>query len=87
MAWCWWLLIAAAFFGLIGAIGSRNEYYEDEEETSDAMERLAALVIIDDLKYSHPEVWAKCASSIMGRQIDPPTPEQVAKWNEQRKQK
>lgn len=87
MAWYWWLLIVAAIFGLIGAINSRNERIEYEEETSDAMNRLAALVIIDDLKYSHPEIWARCASNIMGRQIDPPTPEQVAKWNEQRKQK
>lgn len=87
MAWYWWLLIVAAIFGLIGAINSRNERIEYEEETSDAMNRLAALVIIDDLKYSHPEIWARCASNIMGRQIDTPTPEQVAKWNEQRKQK
>ena len=83
MAWYWWLLIAVALFGIIGAICS-GDSYEEEESTSDAMNRLAALVIIDGLKYERPEVWAKCASEIMGRQIDPPTPEQVARWKAQR---
>ena len=83
MAWYWWLLIAVAIFGIIGAICS-GDSYEEEESTSDTMNRLAALVIIDGLKYDRPEVWARCASEIMGRQIDPPTPEQVAMWKAQR---
>ena len=72
-----------ALFGIIGAICS-DDYDEEEGSTSDTMNRLAALVIIDVLKYERPEVWAKCASEIMGRQIDPPTPEQVARWKAQR---
>ena len=84
MAWYWWLLIVVAILGLISAAGHSNEPYEEDNAWA---ERLGALVIIDDLKYKHPEAWAKCASEIMGRQIDPPTPEQVARWNEQRKQR
>ena len=72
-----------ALFGIIGAICS-DDYDEEEGSTSDTMNRLAALVIIDGLKSARPEVWAKCASEIMGRQIDPPTPEQVARWKAQR---
>lgn len=83
MAWYWWVLIVLGIIILIGAIVGHDDYYE-EEESSDWANRLAALIIIDDLKYTRPDVWAKCASGIMGRQIDPPSPEQVAKWNEQR---
>lgn len=72
-----------AIFGIIGAICS-DDYDEEEESTSDTMNRLAALVIIDGLKYERPEVWAKCVSEIMSRQIDPPTHEQIAKWKAQR---
>ena len=83
MAWYWWLLIILGGILIMGAILSHDPY-EDEDDTSDSMNRLAALVIIDGLKYTHPEVWAKCASDIMGRPIDPPTPEQIARWNAQK---
>ena len=49
MAWYWWLLIAVVLFGIIGAICS-DDYDEEEGSTSDTMNRLAALVIIDGLK-------------------------------------
>ena len=78
MAWYWWLVIAGAIFGLIVVVSDHDEQYEE----SDGSSRLAALVIIDGLKYTHPDVWAKCASDIMGRPIDPPTPEQIAKWKQ-----
>lgn len=84
MAWYWWVLIALGILIIIGMINANNELYEEEEETSVAMNRLAAMVIIDDLKYTHPEAWAKCASNIMGRPIDPPTPDQIARWKQQR---
>ena len=83
MAWYWWTLIILVGAWIVGAILSYDPY-EDEDDTSDSVNRLAALVIIDDLKYTHPEVWAKCASDIMGRPIDPPTPEQIAKWKAQK---
>lgn len=83
MVWYWWLLIVVAIFGLISAAGHSSEPYNEEDDNAWA-NRLGALIIIDDLKYKHPEAWAKCASEIMGRQIDPPTPEQVARWNLQK---
>ena len=86
MAWYWWVLIIVAVLGLIGAAGHSGDSYE-EDDSEDWANRLEALIIIDDLKYKHPEVWARCASKIMGREIDTPTPEQVARWNEQLKQR
>lgn len=83
MAWYWWTLIILGIIILLGGIMSYDPY-EDEDDTSDSVNRLAALVIIDGLKYTHPEVWAKCASDIMGRPIDPPTPEQIMRWEEQK---
>lgn len=77
MAWYWWLVIVGAVFGIISIVLDHGEPYEEE---SSGAGRLAALIIIDGLKYTHPEVWAKCASDIMGRPIDPPTPEQIAQW-------
>lgn len=84
MAWYWQILIILGIFIIIGIINASNESY-DEEATSNAMNRLTAMVIIDNLKYERPETWAKCASNILGRPVDPPTQEQIARWKMQNK--
>ena len=71
------LIIVSAVIGII------NGDYDSVDETDDWEARLMALMIIADLKYTRPEVWAKCASDIMGKRVAPPTPEQIAQWKEQ----
>lgn len=80
MAWYWWLLIVVTILGLIGAINSHNEQIRYEEEAEDSVNRLRAIILLDGLKYTHPDVWAKCVSDIVDRPVDPPTLEQIEKW-------
>lgn len=75
--------IGGALLGLmiVGAIISiANGDYDSVDEADDWEARLTALMIINDLKYTRPEVWAKCASNIMGKRVTPPTPEQCEEY-------
>ena len=74
----WLILVFIVLFFIIGISASYNDSIE--EHTSDAMNNLAALALIDDLKYNCPSVWANCASKILGRSVEPPTPEQCLEW-------
>ena len=59
---------------------SVDRIYEPEEDAADWEARLSALMIINDLKYTRPDVWAKGASVIMGKPVNPPTPEQCEEY-------
>lgn len=82
MDWYWCVLIVLGILILIGVcVGHSDDYDEDYDE----LFRASAVPIINDLKYTRPETWAKAASEIMGRHIDPPTPEQIAEWEKNHK--
>lgn len=80
MPWWGWLAIGIilliAFVGICVGVANKTDDHEDE----DYLWRTSALLIIDPIKYTHPVTWAKAASEIMGREIDPPTPEQIVAW-------
>ncbi len=78
MAWYWWILIILGIIILIGMFSGEYDSYEEEEH--DWMYRLQALMIINDLKWRYPEKWAQMASDIVGKPVNPPTPEQIAEY-------
>lgn len=85
MPWWGWLAIGLSFLIAYVGISITNACKTDDHEDHDYLWKVSALMIIDDLKYTHPETWATAASEIMGRQIDPPTPEQIAAWKARNK--
>lgn len=80
LAWIGGILLIIIIIGAVGS--SVDRIYEPVEEADDWANRLTALMIINDLKYTQPGLWAKCASDIMGKQVNPPTPEQCEEYFE-----
>lgn len=75
-----WIGAILVFIACIGIIKGPTDIYRPVEEADDWANRLAALMIINDLKYTHPDTWAIAASDIMGKPVNPPTPEQCEEY-------
>lgn len=81
LAWIGGVLLGLMIVGaVVSIVNGDYDSMDSVDEADDWEARLTALMIINDLKYTRPEVWAKCASDIMGKCVAPPTPEQCEEY-------
>ena len=74
MSWYWWVILG--FVLLIIIVNIREDTINRNEETQGDNEwasKAQALLIISNLRYKHLDLWAKAASKIMMRKVNPPT--------------
>lgn len=72
------IILILVIAGICGCINAEVSY---DDHSDDWAARVQALMMIHDLKYKNPELWAKCASKIMGRSIEAPTKEDIKRYN------